>query len=172
MQNSWSSWPTRCVHKVGCYKTSSVRAKKLVILWPAWYVQNSWSSWPTRCVHKVGCFKANSVRAKGWFFSWYLGFQTHSSRASAWTERVCFAGPWNDLLTSWWYSAFRRLGAMFVGRHPPHQIGSCGTEKCLKWVQVERLSGCEKGVFIAAHLRNPFQGKYHPLVPPHHCLVF
>ena len=60
---------------------------------------------------------------------------------------------------------------MFVGRHPPHQIGSCGTEKCLKGVQVERLSGCEKGVFIAAHLRNPFQGKYQPLVPPHHCLV-
>ena len=183
VQNSWSSWPTRyvqkvgpgptrCVHKVGSYQTSSVRAKKLVILWPAWYVQNSWSSWPTRCVHKVGCFKANSVRAKGWLFSWYLGFQSHSSRASAWTERVCFAGPWNDLLTSWWYSAFRRLGAMFVGRHPAHQIGSCGTEKCLKGVLVERLSGCEKDVFIAAHLRNPFQGKYQPLVPPHHCLVF
>ena len=54
--------PTRCVHKVGCYKTSSVRARKLVILWPAWYVQNSWSFWPTRCVQK-SWFRANSVRA-------------------------------------------------------------------------------------------------------------
>ena len=40
-------WPTRSVHKVGSYQTSLVRARKLVILSPAWYVQNSWSSWPT-----------------------------------------------------------------------------------------------------------------------------
>ena len=44
--------PTRIVDKVGSYQTSLVRARKLVMLWPAWYVQNSWSSW------------ANSVRAK------------------------------------------------------------------------------------------------------------
>ena len=56
--------PTRCVHKVGSYQTSLVRARKLVILRPAWYVQNSWSSWPTRCVHKVGCYKTSSVRAR------------------------------------------------------------------------------------------------------------
>ena len=48
-------WPTRCVHKVGSYQTSLVRARKLVILSPAWYGQNSWSSWPT------------SVRAKKLF---------------------------------------------------------------------------------------------------------
>ena len=62
VQKKVGPWPTRCVHKVGSYQTSLVRARKLVILWPAWYVQNSWSSWPTRYVQKSWSL-ANSVRA-------------------------------------------------------------------------------------------------------------
>ena len=65
-------WPTRCVHKVGSYQSSLVRARKLVILWPAWYVQNSWSSWPAPYVQESWSL-ANSVRAYSWFLSNQLG---------------------------------------------------------------------------------------------------
>ena len=36
----------------------------------------------------------------------------------------------------------------------------CGTAKYWNRSLVERLKECEKGVFTAGHLRNPFQGKY------------
>ena len=72
-------WPTRCVHKVGSYQTSLVRARKL----KAGYLMTcSWlgtcakqlvlltnfgsckkvGPWPTRCVHKVGSYQISLVR--------------------------------------------------------------------------------------------------------------
>ena len=56
VQNSWSSWPTRCVHKVGCYKT----AGRLDQLGACKKVGPG----PTRCVHKVGSYQTSLVRAR------------------------------------------------------------------------------------------------------------
>ena len=183
-------WPTRSVHKVGSYQTSLVRARMLVILWRAWYVQNSWSSWPTlvrakklvpgqlgRCI-KLALIKPAWYVQESWLsydqLNWYVQNswsswptwyeQNVGHRASPCVRRVrSFLNTWTFkitlpvprlgrrgcaslvlemyLLTSWWYSAFRRLGAMFVGKYPQYQIGSCVTGKCWKRDLVERLRG-------------------------------
>ena len=65
--------PTRCVHKVGSYQTSLVRARKLVILRPAWYVQNSWSLGQLGACIKLAVIRPARYVRESWLWpAWYV----------------------------------------------------------------------------------------------------
>ena len=131
-----SPWPTQCVHKVGSYQTSLVRARKLVILWPAWYVQNSRFSWPTPYVQKVGPWPTRSVHKVG-------SYQTSSVRA----RKLDILWPAWYLQNSWssWPTSVRAKKLV------PGQLGACIKLALIKpawyvqesWLSYDLLGTCK-----------------------------